>query len=645
MAVLVRSTTAVLGGLRRAMTTAGVPVTVRGEDLPLAEQPAVAMLLDVLACVVRPEALDSDAAERLLQGPIGRADVVYLRRLRRALRQLFGPDAQLAPALLDPQGAAVLPDHVRGPVQRVGAVLAAGRDALTSSSPEDVLWAIWSASGLGPSWERLSRAGGSTAAAADRDLDAMVALFDAAARYTDRLPRASVAGFTEHLRAQQIPGDSLATAPTDAEAVSILTAHASKGLEWDLVCVADVQEGSWPDLRRRGSLLGSERLVDLLAGHDPATPATVAPQLAEERRLFYVAVTRARQRVVVTAVSGEEEQPSRFLDELSPDEAERPIATPPRGVHLAGLVAELRAVVTHPGAAPDERAAAAAQLARLASAGVPGADPDQWWGLLPLSDDGPVADPDRPVPVSPSRLESFLGCELRALLADLGVRAGRQVSASLGSLVHDIAATAPPDADLATLERMLDERWSSLDFGARWFAAHERARARDVLARLVDWLRSSRAEFELVDVERPFSVRVGDAVISGRVDRLERDAEGRPVVVDLKTGKSKPKDAEVPTNAQLGAYQLAVEHGAFPDVGGRSGGALLVQLAATGKTEQRQDPLAEAEDPDWIAEQVAAVAARLRGNRFTATVSAALCRRCDVRASCPIQPEGRQVTT
>jgi len=515
MAVLVRSTATTLAMLRRALIAAGVPVAVPGSDLPLAEQPAVAHLLKALRCVLRPDELTEDVAEHLLLGPIGHADALLLRRLRRELRapgdgapggRALG-DGVLGPALLDVAGASVLPDRVGRPVQRMARVLAAGRQAHEAgASAEDVLWAIWNATGLAHAWEAASLTGGPAGAAADRDLDSVIELFEAAARFTDRLPAAAPLAFYEHLAAQQIPGDSRAPRPTRSEAVQVLTAHASKGLEWDLVCLAQVQEGVWPDLRRRGTLLGSELLVDILAGRDGAGVSALAPQIAEERRLFYVAVTRARRRLVVTAVSGDDEQPSRFLDELDPLDGERPYAAVPRGVHLPGLVAELRAVVCDPVA--PAREAAAEELARLARAGVPGAHPDQWWGLAPLSDDGPVADPDRPVTVSPSRIESYLRCELRALLAQLGARDDDQIGASLGTLIHDVSAAAP-DADLPTLERLLDERWHTLDFGASWLAAHERERARTMLAKLIECLRGTRAELELIDFDLDFDVVVG----------------------------------------------------------------------------------------------------------------------------------------
>jgi superfamily I DNA/RNA helicase/RecB family exonuclease len=640
MAVLVRSTTTTLAMLRRALIAAGVPVTVPGSDVPLAEQPAVAHLLTALRCVLRPDELTEDVAEHLLLGPVGHADALLLRRLRRELRALDG-DGRLAPALLD---VPVLPDRVRPPVQRVARVLAAGRSAFESgATAEDVLWALWHATGLSFTWETASLAGGPAGAAADRDLDSVIELFEAAARFTDRLPAVSPLEFYEHLAAQQIPGASRSLKSTRSEAVQVLTAHASKGLEWDLVCVAHVQEGVWPDLRRRGTLLGSELLVDIVAGRDGAGVSALAPQIAEERRLFYVAATRARRRLVVTAVSGDDEQPSRFLDEIDPLDDERPYASVPRGVHLPGLVAELRAVVCDPAAVRAERAAAAGELARLARAGVPGADPDEWWGVAALSDDGPVADPNRPVTVSPSRIESFLRCELRALLSQLGARDDDQIGASLGTLIHEVASVAAPDADLPELERLLDERWASLDFGARWLAAHERERAQTMLAKLIEWLRGSRAALQLVDVERDFDVVIGEARLRGRVDRLERDEAGRAVVIDLKTGKSKADDPD--GNPQLGAYQLAVEAGAFgEDVA--AGGARLVQIGTSHKAvvEQAQAALGEAEDPGWIGERVGYVAQRLRGSEFSATVNS-YCGACDVRSSCPLTPDGRQVTT
>ncbi len=642
MAVLLRSTTTTLGTLRRAMITAGVPVTVAGEDLPLAEQPAVALLLRLLGCVLRPEELTEDVAEQLLTGPVGDADSMYLRRVRRTLRRLL-PEEQgrLAPALADPAGAAVLGEALHRPLVRVAGVLAAGREAVAAgASTEQVLWGLWAAAGLAPRWEAASRHGGVAGAAADRDLDAVVQLFDAAAAFTDRLPHLGPGAFAEYVAAQQLPGAPAGTSGAEPDAVAVLTAHASKGLEWDVVCTAQVQEGSWPDLRRRGSLLGTEELVDAIRGLDAIAPASVAAQLAEERRLFYVAATRARRQLVVTAVAGEDEQPSRLLDELDPVEGDREIHRPARGVHLPGLVAELRAVVCS-GAEPDhDRRAAAAELARLASAGVPGADPDDWWGLAPLSTAAGVADPERPVRVSPSRIGEFAECQLRALATVLGVGDDNAAAASLGTVIHELAATAPDEQSLEDFDARLDEVWDGIDFGAPWFAANERERARQMLERLVKWLRGSRSEFTRLAVERDFAVEVGDAVVTGRVDRLERDAEGRLVVVDLKTGRTKATDVEA--HPQLSTYQLAVEHGAFADEGTAAGGGVLVQLGASGALEQSQPALAESDDPERARALLDAYADRMRGAEFTA-VENPRCFTCVVRSSCPLQIEGRQV--
>ena len=647
MAVLVRSTSLQQSTLRRALITAGVPVSSLTADLPLAEQSAVAALLLTLRWAVHPEALDVGAAEELLLGPVGAADALTLRRLRRHLYpgEPGGPDPLVA-TLLDPPEAATLPVRVRRSVSRVADVLAAGRAAASAGAPaEDVLWEVWSASGLARKWEQASLGGGSAGAAADRDLDAVIELFEAAARLADAVPLAKVDALLEQVEAQQIPSDAssrLARSHTD-EAVSILTAHAGKGLEWDVVCVAGVQEGVWPDLRRRGSLLGSEYLVDVAAGRAEVSGVSTEPLVQEERRLFYVAVTRAREQLVVSAVRGEDEAPSRFLDELDPlpDGAERPLHLPSTSLHLPSVVAMLRASVCDPRTPEPRRIEAAAELARLAAADVPSAPPDSWWGLAPLSDERGVVGADEVVRLSPSTFGAYETCALKALLDSFGAQDDDAVSATLGSAIHAVAEAAADDADVAELGELLDARWGELDFGPRWFANRERNRADGMLERLAQWLRESRPELSLIGKEQRFAATVDDVQLSGMVDRLERDGANRLVVVDLKTGRSKPKQEEVDAHPQLGAYQLAIEHGGFED-GDSSGGARLVQLAGTGPVEQQQAPLSAADDAAWALDLVRRVTALMRGRDFPATENR-FCRSCAARKLCPAQ-QGRQLT-
>jgi superfamily I DNA/RNA helicase/RecB family exonuclease len=673
MAVLVRSTVRSLPVLRRAFGAAGVPVAVAAEEVPLAVQPAVRPLLTVLGCVVDPDSLGEDQAVELLTSALGGADVIGLRRLRQELRRAeldaggrrtSGP--LLVEAITDPHALVDVEPGAARPAARVARLLQAASETQASAgaSVEDVLWAVWEASGLSGRWERASLEGGPAGAAADRDLDAVVALFETAARFCDRLPGAGSEVFLAHLTGQEIPADSLAARAPSGDAVAVLTAHASKGLEWDLVCVTGVQEGVWPSSRLRGSFLGTERLVDLLRPGAESLPADVAAVttlsrlLAEERRLFYVAVTRARRRLLVTAVTSEREglSPSRFIDEIDPlptgvgEDANRAVTVVTRPLSLAGLVAELRRTVSAGGETGDDRRqGAAAQLARLAAAGARGADPRTWWGLAPLSDDRNVRDDGEDVRVSPSKVEMFTRCELRWFLEHVGGTETTTSAQNVGTLVHAVAESALDDASSTeqALLAKLDALLPTVELGRGWAAEKELAKARGMVAKLARWLADNR--HEVVATELDFTVSVGRAELGGRVDRLERDDLGRAVVIDLKTGSRSVAKDDVLEHAQLAAYQLAAEEGAFADLGlHASGGAALLQVGKGGLThdarEQRQESLSDYPDPDWARRLVTEAAEGMAGSAFRA-VDNDLCTRCPVRTSCPVQDDGRMVTS
>ncbi|WP_315328300.1 PD-(D/E)XK nuclease family protein [Rothia mucilaginosa] len=609
-------------------------------------------------------------------------DVRRLRQQLRSIELQSGghrpSDDLLLGALLHPE---TLPEEGVGrAVHRIAAVLSAGRKALArpESTSTEVLWALWEASGLEKTWVAQSRGAGPDADAAHRNLDAMIGLFEAADRFDEQMRGAGAEQFLDFIDAQDLPMDTLAARGVRQDAVEILTPALAAGQSWRTVYVCGLQEGTWPNTTVRGSLLSTGDLVDLCdarlrqrsqqaeqqagEGEQPVPPARIRsyPERVrdtrhDELRMFAVAATRASTRLVLTAVRNDDQAPGEFFDFVLPTDAvgestDVPITRVRRPATLRSLVAELRRTLVEesmnamraedaqqedtqqngapmhnaPEEAPTPEAsayrldAASRTLARLANAQAPGAAPDEWWGLLPLSstellfahrpadhaeldenhgEDGEeqAENPGRrTITLSPSRLETIHSSPLDWLVSAARAEAQTDLSRSLGTLVHAIAEEYPTGT-LEELQTALDERISSLGVPARkddetdeeyrervpWesYALYERAKR--MILRLSYYYRQHMGDagWQNLGVEGSFAVRVPvpfdpagevgelDALLTGRVDRLEgtapaEDGTRRYAIVDLKTGKSKPTGSEMETHPQLAAYQVAVEAGA-----------------------------------------------------------------------------------
>lgn len=665
MAVIARSGGQV-AALRRALAGAGIPVVVSTADTALPAEPAVRPLLLALGCVTRDTPADAEEATSLLRSPIGGLDSVGLRRLRRALRaaELAGgggraSDALLVEAIADPAHAALLPPAHRGPAVRVARVLAAGRTAAArpGATALDVLWALWDATGLAGPWREAALAGGPGGARADSDLDAVLALFKAAERFVDRMPGAPALAFLEHLRSQELPGDVLAAHGDAGPAVALLTPAGAAGREWDLVVVAGVQEGTWPDLRLRDSLLGAQDLVDVVAGRGaradgPSGYAEArAAVLDDELRAFVAAVSRARRALLVTAVADDDAQPSPLLDLVPPTPAVEllPAAFAPAGEdRLLEVPAalDLRSVVAQARALAERGEGGAVELlAALADAGRPEADPATWYGVAEPSSAAPLHGPEDEVPLSPSRLQQLSDCTLRWALEAAGGTRSATYDQSVGTLIHEIAAAHPTGPTDVLLEE-LDRRWPELGLGDGWDARREHTKAVEAVRNLGAYLATADPA---VGLETTFTARIGRALLRGSADRIERvETEGgtRLRVVDLKTGGTAIPVKEGETNLQLLAYQLAVESG---DIGfeGRavhSAGAHLVYVGTGTRkpTLRAQASLAEPGRRADAEERIAVLVDAATGSHLVATPSP-MCRNCPVKRSCPLQAEGRTV--
>ncbi|GAA2515921.1 superfamily I DNA/RNA helicase [Rarobacter incanus] len=671
-AVIVRSgaqAAAFAGALQRA----GVPAVTGGADRALRAEPAVRALCEI---VQRTRAQDWDEASLLavLSSPYFDLDPVAVRAVRRIAAQLTaklcaddeGGRHPLLTCLTRPGGLRGLRDSSIGgtplaaAMYRLAAMISAARDTADETNPGTVLWAVWDASKCAQRWQQAALRGGPHAAQAHAQLDALMTLFKKADTFTERAALATIDQFVEQIRSFDIPADTLAATGQRRDVVEVLTPAQATGRQWSFVIVSGLQYGVWPDLRLRDSLLGAQRLADLVDGRVGASDVRGQRRavLDDELRLFLVAVSRATQCVHVTAVSSDDDQPSAMCDLVAPPPAGPPIAAPPpldlRGLALRARVAGAAALAQEGGSA--NATAWVELLGRLAGSGVREAQPQTWYGIQPVSTVAPLHSADEVVAVSPSRIALAHACSLRWAGEMLGAVPSGTFSTHLGTLIHEIAKDHPA-ASAASLAAELHRRWPDLGLVDGWPSMQSEQEARAMVAKLAQFEADNPAPRA---VERAIDVEVAGVRVRGSIDRI--DSRGaRPLITDFKTGKVAASQADAEVDPQLAAYQVAYDKGhagtADADAGPQAvrsadcaardslAGAQLVYLGAPTKSVsiRTQRALADFPDPSWAERMIAQAGSIMAAGQLWARPGA-VCRSCPIRTSCPVMDQGRQLT-
>ena len=348
---------------------------------------------------------------------------------------------------------------------------------LVLREPQYVLDCAWRACGKAEIWQRVALEHSAAGRAANDRLDAAMRLFNYASggESSGEFAARTIEAFMEQVRSLTIEADSLAhTAPID-QAVTLTTPAGAAGRHWNLVFLPSLQQGQWPNLTPRNTLFGGEELADVMLHCELSDTVTtsagkrdaqLAAVLASEQKSFLVALTRADECAVMSAVLNDDHVPSDFLYGYVPEWFDRDrdadmerreyaeigsqgdyagLESDPRG-----LIAAARSVLAmEPSNSPKARDAAET-LALLASRGIRAADPDCWPFVeepVSLAERETIQDDKTRqsdvVTLSPSAVDNLWACPVCWMLENRfsGPRMG-SVATNFGSLIHTGAQKA-----------------------------------------------------------------------------------------------------------------------------------------------------------------------------------------------------------
>ncbi|HYM81391.1 MAG TPA: ATP-dependent DNA helicase [Candidatus Limnocylindria bacterium] len=563
----------------------------RANQRGLYQRPEVLLCLNALRTVANPA--DSTASYAVLGDPLFGVDPVELATLSATARRTHRPLLELAGRAAHEEGA-LSP----GSVEAILRFVELNRRLLEIAPrrpTSDVLYALVSESGL------LGQLSATDTAEAAEQMQNLNKLFGIVTRVGPLLISDRVPDFIGHLDLLIDAGDDpqAAVVDPDDDAVQLLTAHNAKGLEFSCVYLVQLIEGRFPMKSRTDPLPFPpelDRRQDPKAEHE-----------REERRLFYVGMTRARDRLVLTHAADVGGKRTRKVSRFVVEALE--LSAAPR----------LR-----------QGATASESIARHAPAPSP-----------PPPTIGPLPE-DRPLELSHGRIDDYLTCPWKYRYAHvMQVPIATDPRAMYGIAIHNAlneylqrrVRGLPVDAD-AVLQAF-EHSWSSEGFYSREHEERRLAEGRAVLHRFV--AREEGSGRTPLGVELPFKFHFGSNVVSGRWDRIDEGPAGI-VLVDYKT--SQVEDPVAATErarrsartGQLGLYALA-----YHETRGVAPARVQLSYVSTGSV---GEAMVDVETIDAARLRISEAAAGIRAAQFPAKPDPVSCRHCPFNRFCPYRSPG-----
>ncbi len=416
--------------------------------------------------------------------------------------------------------------------------------------------------------------------------------------------------FVEYLDYFEQAGGSINLEQETGDAVQLMTVHAAKGLEFDNVYILRLVQRSFPAGEKPRVL---EFPVELMKEEQPQGSF----HIQEERRLFYVAVTRARQRLTLNTVENKRSKPSPFLDDILMEAQikRRDIEQlAPTAVNApAPVIAETELRLFD---IPERRARIGSRIGEWAASYRP-----------------PMPEP---LQLSATAIGSLESCPQKYLFNYAWkLRGGPAAAMSFGSVMHNTIKYFMGELakghmlPIEEVERKFELEWTSAGFED---AYQEQEYKKDGIAQLRSFHAGVlAAPPTVIAQEKTFELPMdNNVVLTGRMDQVNRIGPGEEEIVDYKTGK--PRDeAKAKKDIQLSVYALAAR-----EVFDWNPARLTLHFL------QSNQPVSATRDDKQLKKvraDIQEAAADIRAGEFPAKPGFA-CRFCDYESICPAREQG-----